>query len=200
MFRLKHLCIDTLSEHVVFIHEAAVRGGQPRLPAARPRARRRGRIRRPAQRARGHRRAQLLPRHAGRRRTRSGCPTTPSRDLGLPEGARVQRHALAGAARASIWCATSCTGERLDRAAFDAILADVDAAPLLEGRAVDVRARLRPAHARPRRDRRLHARDDRHRLAPRLRPGADRRQALHRRRARATARRWSWCRSWRRSA
>lgn len=27
MFRIKHLCIDTLHEHVIMIHEAAVRTG-----------------------------------------------------------------------------------------------------------------------------------------------------------------------------
>ena len=27
MFRIKHLCIDTLREHVIMIHEAAVRAG-----------------------------------------------------------------------------------------------------------------------------------------------------------------------------
>ena len=86
------------------------------------------------------------------------------RDLGLPEGARV--HAtIAPAPRSVDLVRDKLRGGRLDRAAFDAILADVVAPSLLAGRALDVRAGVRAAHARRGRDRRLHARDDRTRHA-----------------------------------
>lgn len=122
MFRIKHLRIDTLSEHVIFIHEAAVRAGNLGF--------------RPLDRVHI---VEAEP-DGNPPRTVTGvlnfCEDTliasdeiglsaiAARDLGLPEGARV--HAtIAPAPRSVDLVRRKLEGQRLDRAAFDAILADV---------------------------------------------------------------------------
>ncbi|HUI25549.1 MAG TPA: thymidine phosphorylase, partial [Candidatus Kryptonia bacterium] len=122
MFRLKHLQIDTLGEHVVFIHEAAVRAGNLGF--------------RPLDRVRvvGAAPASQPPREvigilnfcrdALIASDEIGLSDVTFRDLGLPDGANV--HAtLAPAPRSVDLVRAKLGGHRLDRAAFDAILADV---------------------------------------------------------------------------
>lgn len=122
MFRTKHVRIDTLGEHVVFIHEAAVRTGNLGF--------------RPLDRARV---VEAEP-ASGMPREVTGilnfCENTliapdeiglsevTARDLGLPEGAQV-RATIAPAPRSVDLVRDKLLGARLDRAAFDAILADV---------------------------------------------------------------------------
>jgi thymidine phosphorylase len=122
MLRLKHLRIDTLGEHVVFLHEAAVRAGNLGF--------------RPLDRVRV---VGTDP------TTGAGCEVTgvlnfcentlvtpdeiglsevTFRDLGLPEGAPV-RATIAPAPRSVDLVRAKLAGQRLDRAAFEAILADV---------------------------------------------------------------------------
>ncbi len=124
MFRLRHLRIDTLSEHVVFIHEAAVRTGNLGF--------------RPLDRVRvvgadpGHG-------HVGEvtgilnfcqdtlvQPDEIGLSQVAFRDLGLPEGTAV-RATIAPAPASVDLVRGKLAGTRLDRAAFDAILADVTA-------------------------------------------------------------------------
>jgi thymidine phosphorylase len=122
MFRLKHLQIDTLSEHVVFIHESAVRDGNLGF--------------RPLDRVR----VVAANQGAGPQREVTGvlnfCRNTflapdeiglsdvAFHDLGLPEGAGV-RATIAPAPRSVDHVRDKLRGKRLDRAAFDAILTDV---------------------------------------------------------------------------
>ncbi|HEY7491180.1 MAG TPA: thymidine phosphorylase family protein [Candidatus Tectomicrobia bacterium] len=122
MFRLKPLCIDTLSEHVIFIHAAAVRMGNLGF--------------RPLDRV------CVMGEDAATGTTREvtgilnfcedalvapdeiGLSEVTFRDLGLPAGAQV-RTTIAPAPRSVDLVRGKLQGQRLDRAAFDAILADV---------------------------------------------------------------------------
>src|SRR5512138_3040523 len=122
MFRIKHLRIDTLSEHVIFIHEAAVRTGNLGF--------------RPLDRVRvveaGS--AMGLPREVTGvlnfcqdtliAADEIGLSAITARDLGLPEGTEVQA-TIAPAPRSVDLVRWKLAGQRLDREAFDAILADV---------------------------------------------------------------------------
>jgi thymidine phosphorylase len=122
MFRLKPLRIDTLGEHVIFIHEAAVRLGNLGF--------------RPLDRVRvfgddpatgsTHEATGILnfcdeplvgPDDIG-------LSAVTARDLGLPAGTLVQA-TLAPAPRSVDLARAKLQGQRLDRGAFDAILADV---------------------------------------------------------------------------
>jgi thymidine phosphorylase len=122
VFRIKHLCVDTLSEHVIFIHEAAVREGN--LGFA------------PLDRVR------VIGRDPGGEGEREvtgvlnfcldaivapdeiGLSEIAFRDLGLPEGAPV-RATICPAPHSVDLVRAKLEGGRLDRAAFEAILGDV---------------------------------------------------------------------------
>lgn len=122
MLRLKHLQIDTLREHVIVIHEVAVRNGNLGFN--------------PLDRAR------VFGTHPTTGRTHEvtgvlsfcgdamvgpdeiGISEEAFRDLGLPEGSPVNA-TLAVAPRSVDLVRDKLEGKRLDRAAFDAILADV---------------------------------------------------------------------------
>jgi thymidine phosphorylase len=122
MFRLKHLRIDTLSEHVIFIHKAAVRTGNLGF--------------RPLDRVRV---VEAAPTSGPPREVTGvlnfcedtlidaneiGLSEITAHDLGLPEGAQVQA-TIAPAPRSVDLVRRKLEGQHLDRAAFDAILADV---------------------------------------------------------------------------
>lgn len=122
MFRIKHLRIDTLSEHVIFIHEAAVRTGNLGF--------------RPLDRVRV---VEAVPTSGPPREVTGvlnfcedtliaaneiGLSEITAHDLGLPEGAPVQA-TIAPAPRSVDLVRRKLEGQRLDRTAFDAILADV---------------------------------------------------------------------------
>jgi thymidine phosphorylase len=122
VLRVKHVHIDTLGEHVVFIHEAAVRAGNLGF--------------RPLDRVR------VVGTEATSGATREvigilnfctdtlvtpeeiGLSDVTYGDLGLPEGARVEA-TIAPAPRSVDLVRAKLAGQRLERAAFDAILADV---------------------------------------------------------------------------
>ncbi|HYB89646.1 MAG TPA: thymidine phosphorylase family protein [Candidatus Binataceae bacterium] len=122
MFRVKHLPLDTLREHVIVIHERAVRTGKLGFNPLD--------------------RAYVLGTHpvTGAAREITGvlnfCSDTllapdeiglseeAFRDLGLPEGTAVNA-TLAVAPRSVDLVRSKLLGRKLDRAAFDAILADV---------------------------------------------------------------------------
>lgn len=122
MFRLRHLRIDTLSEHVIFIHEAAVRAGNLGF--------------RPLDRVRV---VEAEPTTDAPREVigilnfcentlvapdEIGLSEVTFHDLGLSDGAQV--HAtIAPAPRSMDLVRQKLDGQRLDRTAFDAILADV---------------------------------------------------------------------------
>jgi thymidine phosphorylase len=122
MFRLKQLQVDTLSEHVVFIHESAVRAGNLGFrpldrvhvvgehPAGGPRREVTGILN-------FCRNTLLAP-------DEIGLSEVTFHDLGLPEGASVQA-TIAPAPKSVDLVRHKLHGHRLDRAAFDAILADV---------------------------------------------------------------------------
>jgi thymidine phosphorylase len=122
MFRLKHVRIDTLSEHVIFIHEAAVRTGDLGF--------------RPLDRVRvvgedpttGHLREVTgildFCRDTLVEADEIGLSEIAFRDLALPQGASV-RATIAPAPRSIDLVRKKLAGQRLDRGAFDAILADV---------------------------------------------------------------------------
>lgn len=122
MFRTKHLRIDTLGEHVIFIHEDAVRTGNLGF--------------RPLDRVRV---VEAVPRNSTPREVTGilnfckntliaadeiGLSEVTARDLGLPAGSQVQA-TIAPAPRSVDLVRKKLEGQRLDRAAFDAILADV---------------------------------------------------------------------------
>ena len=122
MFRLKHLCIDTMREHVVMVHEDAVRAGElgfnpldrVRVVGTDP--------------ASGEERELTGTLNFCRdtliAADEIGLSDIAYRDLGLPEGANV--HAtIAPAPRSVDLVRAKLRGRRLDRAAFDAILGDV---------------------------------------------------------------------------
>jgi len=122
MFRLKHLHIDTLSEHVVFIHEAAVRGGNLGF---RPLDRVRVVGRDPRSGAEREVTAVLnFCRDALVEADEIGLSDIAHHDLGLPDGTEVQA-TIAPPLRSVDRIRRKLHGERFDRAAFDAILHDV---------------------------------------------------------------------------
>ena len=122
MFRIKQVQIDTLSEHVIFIHEAAVREGNLGF--------------RPLDRV------QIVEQEPTEATPREiigilnfcedtlikadeiGLSAVAYRDFGLAEGTPV-RATIAPAPRSVDLVREKLQGQRLDRAAFDAILADV---------------------------------------------------------------------------
>jgi thymidine phosphorylase len=122
MFCLKHVRIDTLSEHVIFIDESAVRTGDLGL--------------RPLDRVRvvgtdpstGQQREITgilnFCQNALVKPDEIGLSQVTFHDLGLPEGSAV-RATIAPAPRSIDLVRAKLGGARLDRAAFDAILADV---------------------------------------------------------------------------
>ncbi len=121
MFRLRHLSLDTLREHVIVIHEHAVKAGNLGFN--------------PLDRA-----VVMGTDSAGQRREITGVlnfclddligadeiglSDQAFRDIELPEGAAVEA-TLAVAPRSVERVRTKLDGERLDRAAFNAILSDV---------------------------------------------------------------------------
>ncbi len=122
MFKIKHLPIDTLREHVITIHQSAVRNGNLGFN--------------PLDRARifgNHPQTGELREVVGVLNLCSGPIVNPDeiglceeafRDLGLPEGAPV--HAtLAAAPRSVDLVRGKLDGRPLERADFDAILTDV---------------------------------------------------------------------------
>jgi thymidine phosphorylase len=122
VFRLKHLCIDTLREHVVMIHEATVRAGNLGFnpldrvhvvgtdPATGARREITGVL--------NFCRDMLVA------ADEIGVTEDAFRDLDLPEGAAVQA-TIATSPRSVDHVRAKLAGGRLSRAAFDAILADV---------------------------------------------------------------------------
>jgi thymidine phosphorylase len=122
MFRLKHLCIDTLREHVVMVHESAVQAGnlgfnpldRVRVVGAAPGS--------------GEPRELMGVLNFCRDdlvgADEIGLSDVAFHDLGLPEGTPVQA-TLAAPPRSLDLVRAKLRGGRLDRAAFDAILADV---------------------------------------------------------------------------
>jgi thymidine phosphorylase len=122
MFRVKQLRIDTLGEHVIFIHKVAVQEGnlgfraldRVRIVEAEPTSE--------------HTREvtgiinfcedSLVAPHE------IGLSEVTFRDLGLPDGTRVLA-TIAPAPRSVDLVRKKLEGHRLDRTAFDAILADV---------------------------------------------------------------------------
>lgn len=122
MFRVKYLRIDTLREHVIFIHESAVRTGNLGFN--------------PLDRVR------VFGSNSTSKQTREvigilnfcrdsliatdeiGLSEDAYRDLGLPEGSAVNA-TIAPAPRSVDLVRDKLHGQRLDRAAFDAILTDV---------------------------------------------------------------------------
>jgi len=122
MFRIKHLEIDTLGEHVIFIHEAAVRAGNLGF--------------RPLDRA------WVVEANPASEQPRQvtgilnfcgdafvapdeiGLSEVTFHDLGLPEGAQV-RATISLAPRSVDLVREKLQGRRLDQAAFEAILRDV---------------------------------------------------------------------------
>lgn len=122
MFRLRDLCIDTFNEPVVFIHEQAVRAGELGF---RPLDRVRVMGREPESGA--------LREIGGVLNFCSNALITPDeiglsrlafRDLGLPEGTSVTATLTPAPASVEL-VRRKLGGERLDRAAFDAILGEV---------------------------------------------------------------------------
>ncbi len=122
MFRLKHLCIDTMREHVVLVHEETIRTGalgfnvldRVRLVGVDPASG----LERELTGTLNFCRDTLIA------TDEIGVSDVAFRDLGLPEGARVAA-TIAPAPRSVDLVRQKLRGERLDRAAFDAILADV---------------------------------------------------------------------------
>jgi thymidine phosphorylase len=122
MFCVRHLKIDTLGEHVVFIHEAAVRAGnlgfrpldRARVVGQDPAS---GDVREVTGILNFCENTLVTP-------TEIGLSEVTFRDLGLPDGTPV-RATIAPAPRSVDLVRAKLAGGRLDRAAFDAILADV---------------------------------------------------------------------------
>ena len=122
MFRIKHLCVDTLREHVIMIHEAAVRAGDLGFnPLDRVHV------------------IGTDPANAQQREVigilnfcrdqlvapdEIGLSDDAFADLGLPEGAQVNA-TIAPAPKSVDLVRAKLQGQRLERAAFDSILADV---------------------------------------------------------------------------
>lgn len=122
MFRLRHLCIDTLREHVVMIHESAVRLGNLGFnPLDRVRIAGDDPDGGPPHEITGVlnfcRDALIAP-------DEIGLSDVAFHDMRLPEGAPVSA-TIAPAPRSIDLVRRKLRGERLDRAGFDAIMADV---------------------------------------------------------------------------
>jgi thymidine phosphorylase len=122
MFRVKQSCIDTLGEHVIFIHKDAVESGhlgfrpldRVRVVEAEPAGS-------PAREVTGiiNFCEDSLVAH-----DEIGLSEVTFHDLGLPNGTRV--HAtIAPAPRSVDLVRRKLEGQRLDRASFDAIMSDV---------------------------------------------------------------------------
>ncbi|MFN8545836.1 MAG: thymidine phosphorylase family protein [Candidatus Binatia bacterium] len=122
MFRIKHLRLDTQREHVIVVHEAAVRAGdlgfnpldRVHVISTAPDA---GATREVVGVLNFCRDTLIAP-------DEIGLSDQAFRDLGLPEGAMV-RATIAPAPRSVDLVRAKLAGRRLDRAAFDAILDDV---------------------------------------------------------------------------
>ena len=122
MFRIKHLRIDTLREHVIMIPEAAVRAGdlgfnpldRVHILGADPTS------------GQQHEVIGILNfcRNTLVAPDEIGLSDDAFADLGLPEGALVNA-TIAPAPKSVDLVRAKLQGERLDRAAFDTILADV---------------------------------------------------------------------------
>ncbi len=122
MFKVKHLPIDTLREHVITIHQSAVRNGNLGFN--------------PLDRARvfgPHPQSGAMREVVGVLNFCSDLLVSPDeiglceeafRDLGLPEGAEVNA-TLAAAPHSVDLVRAKLEGTRLGRAAFDAIMTDV---------------------------------------------------------------------------
>jgi thymidine phosphorylase len=124
VLRLKHLCVDTLREHVIFIHEEAVRAGNLGFnPLDRVRVIGRTAPEGPTREITGIlnfcRNALVAP-------DEIGLSDDAFRDLGLPEGAAVEA-TIAVPPRSVDLVRRRLHGHHLDRDAFMAILADVAA-------------------------------------------------------------------------
>jgi len=122
MFRLKHLCLDTMRERVVVVHEDTVRAGQLGFNTL-DRVRVVG-----TDGTTGETRELTATLNFCRGTLISpdeiGLSDIAFQDLGLSEGATVQA-TIAPAPRSLDLVRDKLHGRRLDRAAFDAILADV---------------------------------------------------------------------------
>lgn len=122
MFRIKHLQIDTLGEHVVFIHQAAVAAGDLGFrPLDRVHV-----VGRHPESGTSHSVTAVLNfcGDALVTPTEIGLSEVTFRDLALPNGAAVDA-TIAPAPRSVDLVRGKLHGQRLDRAAFEAILADV---------------------------------------------------------------------------
>jgi thymidine phosphorylase len=122
VFRLKHLCIDTLREHVVMVHESAVQAGNLGFnPLDRVRV-----VGTDA--ATGESRELIGVLNFCRDdlvgADQIGLSDVAFHDLGLPEGAAVQA-TLAAPPRSLDLVRAKLRGAHLDQAAFAAVLADV---------------------------------------------------------------------------
>jgi len=122
MFRVKQSCIDTLGEHVIFIHKDAVQSGnlgfrpldRVRVVEAQPT----GNVPLDVTGIINFCEDSLVA------HDEIGLSEVAFRDLGLPNGARVLA-TIAPAPRSVDLVRRKLDGQRLDRAAFDAILTDV---------------------------------------------------------------------------
>jgi thymidine phosphorylase len=122
MLRLKHLCLDTMRERVVVVHEDTVRAGELGFnPLDRVRIvgtdSTTGETRELTATLNFCRETLITP-------DEIGLSDIAFQDLALPEGAMVQA-TIAPAPRSLDLVRGKLQGRRLDRAAFDAILADV---------------------------------------------------------------------------
>ncbi len=122
MFRVKHVRLDTLGEHVVMIHERAVRSGNLGFNPM-DRAHVMGKD--PAGGAEHEVTGVLaFARDSIVAPDEIGLSEQAFRDLGLPEGSQVSA-TLAVAPRSVDLVRAKLRGQKLDRQAFDAILSDV---------------------------------------------------------------------------
>jgi thymidine phosphorylase len=122
MFRLKPLRIDTLSEHVIFINAVAVQAGNLGFrPLDRVRVMGEDSVTGTTHEVTGILNfcedSLVAP-------DEIGLSTVTARDLGLPAGAQV-RATIAPAPRSVDLVRAKLQGQRLNRTAFDTILADV---------------------------------------------------------------------------
>ena len=121
MFRVKHLCLDTMRERVVVVHEDAIRAGQLGFNTL-------DRVRIVGIDAAGETRELTGTLNFCRDTLIApdeiGLSDIAFEDLGLPEGAAVQA-TIAPAPRSLDLVRGKLHGRTLDRQAFDAILADI---------------------------------------------------------------------------
>jgi len=122
VFRLRHICLDTQQEHVIVIHEAAVRAGDLGVhPLDRVRVFGTPPDGGPTREVTGVlnfcRDSLIAPDEVG-------LSDVAFADLGLPDGTSVHA-SIAPAPRSVDLVRNKLRGQRLDRTAFDAILADV---------------------------------------------------------------------------